>query len=399
MNRPTDGLDQALEAAYHRHFRLPRSPETPSAELKGYHLTEAAFKEHRSKILETIAAMANTYRDTAFIFFHEDSPPAADAVDPATVDAALSNFVQPRIAFSIVRKDFADRTVDVIIVPRSELRPHIVRDSDGRYIVPIRGGANNATAARHELDAMYDERLARMIRILAPGLTVTATDAVATFLESIGYGQAASPHPQVMHFVIPEPFGERRIDRALVTGGQATLRLISGLINATSNTSRDFASWIPEGAKAYRDGEDYFEWDDSPGNNRAGFTIRVWLSGAVLFRAVNNVRAQSNGIMLPLPWVQNDLAATVTFASLLYADPIVINPPANARVQTVIAKAQDVMLGLPSSKGPPTMAHRRDRNSFELIPREPEVTPVATLADDAPTIAAELGRILRSHFE
>jgi len=145
---------------------------------------------------ETIAAMANTHRETAFIFCHADSSPADETVDPATVDAALSRYVQPRVAFSIVRNDFGHRTGHVIIFPQSELRPHLVRDSDGRYIVPIRGGANNATAARHELDAMYDERLTRMIRILAPGLTVAPKDATGAFFESIGYGQTASPQPQ-----------------------------------------------------------------------------------------------------------------------------------------------------------------------------------------------------------
>jgi len=399
VNRPSDDLDEALEAAYKRHFHGPRSPERPAAELKGYHLTAAAFKEHRSKILETIAAMANTYRETAFIFCHANVPPTDDTVDPAAVDAALSRYVQPRVAFSIVRKNFGDRIVDVIIVPQSDLRPHIVRDSDGRYIIPIRGGANNATAARHELDAMYDERLTRMIRILAPGLTVTPKDAVGMFLESIGYGQTASPHPQVMHFIVPEPFGERRIAPALVFEGQATFRLISGLINETCNTSRRYMSWIPAGATGYRAGEDYFEWDDSPGDNRAAFTIRIWFSGAVLFRAINNVDVRADGVNLPLPWVEYNLAATITFASLLYANTLTINAPTTVRVQTIIANAHDVMLGVPTSIGPPTMARHRDLSSFELIPREPNVTPVATLAENADAIAAETARILRSRFQ
>jgi hypothetical protein len=399
VNRSTDDLDQALAAAYQRHFRGPRSPERPAAELKGYHLTAAAFKEHRSKILETIAAMANTYRETAFIFCHADSTPADESVDPAVVDAALSRYVQPRIAFSIVRKDFGDRIVDVIVVPQSDLRPHVVRDGDGRYIIPIRGGANNATAARHELDAMYDERLTRMIRILAPGLTVTPKDAIGTFFESIGYGQLASPQPQVMHFVVPEPFGVRCIDRALVLERQATFRLVGDLISATCNTSRKYMSWIPAGATGYRAGEDYFEWEDSPGDDRAAFTIRIWLSGAVLFRSVNNVDVRTDGVNLPLPWVENDLSATITFASLLYKSALTTASPTTVRIQTIVANAQDVMLGLQTAVGPPKMAQNRDLGPFEVIPRETEPKPTATLANDAAAIAAETARILRSRFQ
>jgi hypothetical protein len=391
-------LDRALEAAYERHFRSPIAPERPAAELKGYHLTLAAFKEHRSRILETIAAMANTHHEMGFIFCYGASEPSDDIVDPAVVDLALAAYVQPRIAFSIIRKAFGGQIVDVIVVPRSELRPHVVRLDDGRFIIPIRGGANNATAARHELDAMYDERLARMMRIVAPGLTITPKDATDSFLEAVGYGQSPTPHPQVMHFIVPEPLGARLVAQSLVQDIRCTHRLVTDLINATCNESRNYMSWIPAGATGFRAGEDYFEWEDDPGNDRAAFSIRIWLSGAVMFRSVNNVDVTAGGTTLPLPWVENDLAATITFASMFYHSSVINEAPTTLRVQTVVVNAHELALGIPSRFGPPTIAAHRDLASFELIPRNPQLEDLATLAKRADAIAAETARILRSRF-
>lgn len=399
MQPADDDLDRALVAAYARHFHAPRSPERPFDELKGYHLTASGFKEHKKKILETIVAMANTYRETSFIFCHHGAAPTDETMDPNELDAALVVYAHPRVACSIIRKDFGTEIIDVIIIPPSELRPHVVRESDGKYVIPIRGAANNTTAARHELDAMYDERLQRMIRIIAPGLTLTAGDPADSFLESLGYGKADVDKPQVVHWVTPIPFGPVRMDRQLVLNDLATQRTMRSLMDAVANSDADFRSWLPEGAKSHFSGEDFYEWDDSTGDiTRRSYTVRVWLNGTVIFRAVNHIYDGIGGPALAHPWFVYELGATLAFAAMLYSNALCVAAPASVSIRSALIGADQLPLGILGRVGVAEMFAPRDVGPFEVVPRKAISAEVDALLRDAKALAGEAGRVLRSRY-
>ena len=149
---------------------------------------------HGQKLVETIAAIANTGRADGIIMCQgrigEHGAPAIE--DPQRLDLLVRTSVYPPVHFTIERITIAQSAVDVIVIPRSSQRPHFMKLSDGdnRFFVPLRGAANNVTAARHQVDEMYQELTLETLRRAFPGIRIDgdAGDITLNYAAEIGYG-------------------------------------------------------------------------------------------------------------------------------------------------------------------------------------------------------------------
>jgi hypothetical protein len=182
----------SLEALYRRLFSDDGgAAEHPSYEAKRFYLTPDMIDLHRDNLVETIAGIANVGRETGLIFCQGRGDPSA-IEDPERLDQIARAAVHPRVHFTIQRMEVAGRMVDLIAIPLSLTRPHVMRASGGanRYFIPLRGAANNITTARHELDLMYREATLDMLRRAFPhaSIEIDAGDAVLRYVEEIGYG-------------------------------------------------------------------------------------------------------------------------------------------------------------------------------------------------------------------
>jgi hypothetical protein len=171
-------------------------PKRPNEELKSYLLTEANAIANAQKLAETIAGIANDGYSFGVVVCTGTSP-ERPLIDGAKLDDLITKLVHPRIMVNIRREEINGQPIDFIIVPKSELRPHLVRIGDGRYMVPFRGIANNSTAARTELDLIYRERTIDMMRVAFPGVEVGEKDNVGDYLDRINYGLGISDQAQI----------------------------------------------------------------------------------------------------------------------------------------------------------------------------------------------------------
>lgn len=182
----------SLEALYHRLLTEDGSAaEHPSYEAKRFYLTPEMVSVHGNNLAETIAGIANVGRETGLIMCHgRGEPPPLE--DPERLDQIVRSAVHPQVHFTVQRLDVAGRTIDLIAIPLSATRPHVMRGTGGanRYFIPLRGAANNATTARHELDLMYREATLDMLRRAFPraSIELDGDDPILRYVEEIGYG-------------------------------------------------------------------------------------------------------------------------------------------------------------------------------------------------------------------
>ena len=160
---------------------------------------------------------------------------------------------------NIRREEINGQTVDFIIVPKSELRPHLVRIGDGRYIIPFRGIANNSTAARTRLDLIYRERTIDMMRAAFPGVQVGEQDNIGGYLDRIKFGMGISDQPQLAYTIVPKTVPNRVVSNDELFGTQDACNRILNLSTAAINTDfKRYQYWFStRSGLTFEIGEDY----------------------------------------------------------------------------------------------------------------------------------------------
>lgn len=179
MNPPSDAYDP-LEVIYRR-LTGSGQVEFPGAELKSYSFSAANIRNNAKKIAETIAGLANRGFEQSYVVGVSSDPAEAPLLDPAELDDLLMKHVHPRVVAELVRRTYDGLTVDFAIIPKSALRPHIIRIDDGRYVVPLRGLANNVTAARNEIEHIYESRMMDILQRAFPQLTIGQQDPLSSY--------------------------------------------------------------------------------------------------------------------------------------------------------------------------------------------------------------------------
>jgi len=185
----------SLEQVYGRLFATDGSSvEHPEYERKDFFLSAEMIALHGKKLVETIAAIANTGRSDGLIMCRgrigETGAPPLE--DPQRLDLLVGSAVYPSVRVTITRMTISGDLVDVIVIPRSSQRPHVMRmgEGDNRFFVPLRGSANNVTAARHQIDEMYQELTLATLRRAFPAIRFDTDDrdAALGYAADIGYG-------------------------------------------------------------------------------------------------------------------------------------------------------------------------------------------------------------------
>jgi hypothetical protein len=201
-DRPADSaaLDNAsLVSIFRRLFATDGSAnEFPEYEKKSFFLSAEMITRHGKVLVETIAGIANVGRPTGLIMCRgrlridasPNTPPPIE--DSQRLDMMMRSAVYPPVRFSVDRMTIDGNLLDVIMVPRSAQRPHFMHDQSGahRFFIPLRGAANNATAARHQVDEMYQELTMNTLRRAFPGIRIDTDDRDITlgYAAEIGYG-------------------------------------------------------------------------------------------------------------------------------------------------------------------------------------------------------------------
>jgi predicted HTH transcriptional regulator len=191
--------DASLDTVYRRLFATDGSKtEFPQYERKDYFLSAEMISIHGKVLIETIAGIANVGRATGFIMCRgkldiqngSSDPPVIE--DSERLDQLMRAAVYPPVHFTVDRVTIEGAMVDVVFIPKSNQRPHFMKDLSGahRFFVPIRGAANNTTAARHQVDQMYQELTIETLRRAFPGIRVDTDDRDLTigYAAEIGYG-------------------------------------------------------------------------------------------------------------------------------------------------------------------------------------------------------------------
>lgn len=181
----------SLEPVYRRLFAEDGSAgEFPEYEKKDYFLSSEMIGLHKAALVDAIAGIANFGHPGIIMCRGRNGPPPLE--DAERLDQIVRASVFPSPHFTVERLTIAGSVVDVIVIPGSALRPHFIRDPSGanRFYIALRGAANNATAARHQVDEMYRESTIETIRRAFPNLRVETDgkDVVLSYIMDIGYG-------------------------------------------------------------------------------------------------------------------------------------------------------------------------------------------------------------------
>jgi hypothetical protein len=385
---------------------LTRDPERYSQELKSYALTEANAKAHAPKLAETIAAIAN-HGQSSGVVVCAGSEIATDAIiDGAKLDDLVNRTVHPRVLVSLTRLEIDGRTVDFIIVPRSNLRPHIVRGSDGRYFVPFRGIANNSTAARAELDAIYREMTIEMIRQAMPGVSIGEDDPLGKYLDRISYGLGKTDAPQLAFVVAPSSVPKRLIENKDLLSPEAlrttVLNLTSRAINEDFTRHQDWFS-TTSGITSFAQ-EDYaavaqVQSVDDGQKPEYLWGARIYVTGVVSYSTIiypTDVSMPPGAF--PIDWFERMASATLAFARLAYEAFAL--PVDSIHVRALINRAQDLRLSRTGALQMTIQGEQKDPQPTILVPtHEPLATTLTTFKADSPTIVKELSRILMTRFD
>ena len=383
------------------HTRLTSaSSERPNEELKSYALTDANAKAYAQKLAETIAGIANHGYSFGYVVCTGGASEGA-IIDGARLDDLITKYVHPRVLVTLHREEIDAKVVDFVIVPKSALRPHLMRIDDGRYVVPFRGIANNTGAARTELDHIYRERTIDMMRSAFPGLEIGEQDTIGKYLDRIQYGLGQSDKPQIAFTIVPQSIPKRLVanDDLLGTAAarQKVFNLSTDAINADYNRHKDWFS--VSGGLVFYAREDYLEILQASRGGEYLWGARAYDTGTITYSSViYPAEFSSPPGALPLFWFKNMASATLTFAHLVYD---ALNVPVDAiAVRALVKDAQNLRLREWGRFEIPRDGNMIDPNPFVLIPtHEPIWTTRTVLKSDTPKIVEELGRVLSTRFD
>jgi hypothetical protein len=389
-----DGFRDIVEAALRD---LSGGTELHNIEKKGYYLTADRLANNplKSNIVETVAHIANQQADNGVIIFQETPPPVGltPLVDPKYVDDAIRSRVVPHVLVNVVSRDVGGQRVDAIIIPRTSNRPHLLKLDDGRVILPIRGAANNLTAARAELDQMYEERFIGILRQALPQYYIGGADPVTPHLERVRYGLSEDDVPETSVMVIPLPLQPDRLTEELLLNAK-TGPLVARLLNETQDIDRArFQDWFGRD-QGSRDGGLYFEVYAPRLRGAPPWSIRLYRSGTVIYRSELWLIEFTGGYRLP--WFEMVVEATMRFADLYFtAQSIACDKCAVVAVVRHPDAAPLHVRGMFDTWVPLDI---REPTNFIQVPPDLHVVERVRLARAASETGRYFGRILRDYF-
>jgi hypothetical protein len=319
-------------------------------------------------------------------------------MDPAKLDDLICRTVHPRVLVTLERRQLEGNDVDFVIIARSLQRPHIIRHEDNRFMVPLRGLGNNSTAARTELDLIYEERTIEVFRKAFPAMRIGEQDELGAYLDGIGYGLEKIDRPQYSLAVAPSSVPKPVIEHHSLFGGhilrhQLYNKLALGAINTNHDAYQHwFALNLPMG---YTDGEDYFEIRQRYGNGGFRNAARIYDTGTVTYSSLIPTHYFEEGRAYLPGWLEKYIAPTLVFASLC-ADHF--NIPANEySIRLGLQNAQEVKVAVLSQyheQGePPTLYPMKDPSPLVLVPkRKPITTTRAGLTYDSKGLLQQIVR-------
>ena len=393
--------EDALEVIYRRLVALGQV-EHSAAELKSFVFSRSSVTSRGRKLAESIAGLANRGNEIAYLVGRGDSISCEPIIDPAQLDDLMAKFVHPRIVVSLERREFDGATVDFVVIPKSSLRPHIIRIDDGRYVVPMRGLANNATAARIELDEMYQEAMLSTLRRAFPGVTIGERDAPGSYLESIGYGLGPASEPQFAIAIVPSTFPNTIIDRERIVGDRAAIAVYRDIVVPTINERHDQREqWFPLYlVNLFREGEDYLEIRQTMNDGAYRATLRLNEAGTVTYARLLPTNTLDDGKRAFVPnWLRGYITATLAFAANAIKHFDLTAPRFSVRL--ILNRTQDIYVGrITDTLGTPQLFQSNAPDPTVVIPaRAPlEVTRDQMLSNDE-QITSELLRCLDAHYD
>lgn len=401
LGHPPDNQDEDVLKGVYDALKDPSKTETTNAELKSHGLTETILKaEGRgAKIAETIAAIANRGEPFGYVVCEHSGSNTENCIDPAKLDDIICRTVHPRVLVTLQRRRLNDNDVDFVIIRKSQNRPHIVRHKDNRFMVPLRGVGNNSTAARTELDLMYQERMVDQFRNAFPMMKIGEQDELGAYLDTIGYGLEKIDRPQYSLVVAPSTVPKPVINHNSLFGDDSIKHeLYSKLVIGTINTNlQDYQFWFAlNGFLNYAEGEDYLEIGQRYGNGGFRNAARIYDTGTVTYNSLIPTRFFEEGGYAYLPgWLDKYLAPTLIFASLC-ADHFSI-PASEYSIRLALQNAQEVKVAVAPTFDAvgeqPTLYPMKEPSPFALVPkRKPITTTRAGLTQDLPGLLESIVR-------
>lgn len=387
-----ESLDQVYRTVFVDEGSPPR--ELPSREGKSYALTASMFRAKRDKIVKTIASLANHGADIAYIIFRGDKV-EDDPVDPALVDDAIRSVIYPRITVEIVRSSIDGRVVDFVKVPATKNRPHLMKNTSDELILPVRGAANNSTAGRHELDAMYDERTLDLIRrALNVKVDRDPREATEDYLNEIDWGGVSeSVDPEFVFAVVPAPIGGTPLKTFI-----DSRELHSVLFNAwtetiTKENETDWFTLNGDFVTGYHD--DYIEaYQPARDNHRIG-TIRIFDTGVVVTRIWILEPVIDGSKMFSFNHFKTALRLSLIYTSRVYA--LAGLPGTDLEIRCSLIRTGDLDLWITPSH-PRRVLQNRDVGRRLEIPKRSIRAHSNELAAKAAAISEDVARALRGHY-
>jgi len=120
-----------------------------------------------SEFVKDICAMANTTGGESLIVVGVDQKGklhnACLPEDEANIQAKHKDKIEPRVKLDIEQLNIEEKTITVIVIPHSRIRPHVIlrhqsKKSLRKNYIPVRFGSSTEAASRKDLDEMYAER-------------------------------------------------------------------------------------------------------------------------------------------------------------------------------------------------------------------------------------------------
>jgi hypothetical protein len=394
-----DDLSRAVESLENVYRSLFPSAdgdplELPTREGKAYALTHAAFAEKKGQLSKVIAAIANRTTEVGYVVCRGGAV-EADLVDGAVVDDAVRATVYPHVPLSVTRQSIDGRTVDFIVIGPSRNRPHLMRNGGGEMIIPFRGAANNITAGRHEIDAMYEDRFVVQLRRNLQRLTGDLSDPVEDFLAQNDWGGLSeTSDPEFVFAVVPQEHTKAPLlDLIQAPDAHARVQAVwSDTIRADGDT--DWFTLHGSFVTGFHD--DYLEaYQPARDDHRIG-TIRMYDSGAIVTRIWILEPSVDGQKMYSFNHFKTALRASLRFAWRLYQ--AAQSPTSEVEVRCALANAEDLDLWIVPSANPRKVLPNRDVGRRLFLPKRPVTVDPHELEARAADVSEQVGRVLKSHY-
>lgn len=387
---------ESLDEVYRSLFTSPDGNplELPTREGKAYALTHTTFAEKKAALTKVIAAIANRTTEVGYVVCR-GGPTEADLVDAAIVDDAVRAAVYPHVPLRVIRQGIDGRVVDFIVIGPSRNRPHLMRNAGGEMIIPFRGAANNITAGRFELDAMYEERFIVQLRRDLQRLAGDQTDPIEEFLAQNDWGGLSETSDAEFVFaVVPESLGTTPLaDLIQSSDAHARVQAVwSDTIRADGDTD-----WFTLHGSFVTGFHDYYleAYQPAHDDHRIG-TIRIYDSGAVVTRIWILEPFIDGEKMFSFNHFKTALRASLRFAWRLYE--ATRYPAAKVELRCALANAEDLGLWIVPSANPRIVLPNRDVGRRLYLPKRPVILDPHELEARAAEVSEQVGRILKSHY-